>query len=150
MAMLKGINPLLVPELLQVLALMGHGDEIAVVDANFPSHSVSTTTVHRRVVSLPGTSMPEATSAILSVLPIDCEGGAAVRLMASAGPSLLAVHQDLQRVVDATSVHPCNLEQMERYAFYEACRRSYAVVQTGERRFFGNVLIRKGVVAPPE
>lgn len=148
--MLRGLDPLLVPELLQVLALMGHGDEIAVVDANFPSHSVAAGTVHGRVVSLAGTSMPEAAGAILSLLPIDYEADAAVRVMAAAGAGAPSVHQDLQKVVDAASERPCRLEQLERFAFYEACRHSYAVVQTGERRLFGNVLIRKGVVAPAD
>lgn len=148
--MLKGLDPLLVPELLQVLALMGHGDEIAVADANFPSHSVAAGTVHGRVVFLAGASMPEAAAAILSLLPIDYEGGGAVRVMAGAGSLVPTVHQDLQNVLDAASAHPCSLEQLERFAFYEACRRSYAIVQTGERRPFGNVLIRKGVVGPAE
>jgi len=150
LAVLKGVDPLLVPELLHVLALMGHGDEIAVVDANFPAHSVAAGTVHGRVVALAAASMPEAASAVLSLLPIDYEGGAAVRVMAGRGASVPPVHGELQKVVDAASERPCHVEQLERFAFYEACRHIYAVVQTGERRLFGNVLIRKGVVAPAE
>jgi len=69
--MLKNIDPLLTPELLYVLAAMGHGDELAVIDANFPADSVARRTCHGRVVSLAGASMPEAVSAILSVLPLD-------------------------------------------------------------------------------
>ena len=148
--MLRGVDPLLVPELLHVLALMGHGDGIAVVDANFPSHSVAASTVHGRVVNLAGTSMPEAAGAILSLLPLDHVGDGAVRVMAGGGAVVPAVHQDLQKVVDAAAARHCRLEPLERFAFYEACRRSYAVVQTGERRLFGNVLVRKGVVAPAE
>ena len=68
--MLKNIDPLLTPELLYVLAAMGHGDELAVIDANFPADSVARRTCHGRVVSLAGASMPEAVSAILSVLPL--------------------------------------------------------------------------------
>jgi L-fucose mutarotase len=146
--MLRGLDPLLVPELLHVLALMGHGDQIAVVDANFPSHSVAARTVHGRVVSLAGASMPEAAGAILSLLPLDHEGGGAVRVMAGGEAVVAAVHQDLQRILDGASSPPCRLEPLERFAFYEACAHSYAIVQTGERRLFGNALIRKGVVAP--
>ena len=81
--MLKTIDPLLTPELLFVLAAMGHGDEIAIVDANFPADSVAGSTCYGRVVSLPGASMPEVVDAILSVLPLDDYVAAPVRTMAA-------------------------------------------------------------------
>ena len=79
--MLKNIDPLLTAELLSVLAAMGHGDELAVTDANFPADSVARGTCHGRVVSLAGVSLPEAVGAILSVLPLDDFVDAPVRRM---------------------------------------------------------------------
>ena len=149
--MLKNIDPLLTPELLYVLAAMGHGDELAVIDANFPADSVARRTCHGRVVSLAGASMPEAVSAILSVLPLDEFVDKPVRRMAIdvTPDELPGVQQEVQTVVDAVSGRHWPMGVLERFAFYEAARGCYAVVLTGERRFYGNVLIKKGAI-PPE
>jgi L-fucose mutarotase len=149
--MLKHIDPLLTPELLFVLAAMGHGDEIAVVDANFPADSVARGTCHGRVVSLGAVSMPQAVKAILSVLPLDEFVDAPVRRMAGGSETdeLAEVQQEVQAVIDDASGRHWAMGALERFAFYEATRASYAVVLTGERRFFGNVLVKKGVI-PPE
>ena len=148
--MLKDIDPLLTPELLFVLAAMGHGDEIAVVDANFPADSVADGTCHGRVVSLAGISLPAAVDAILSVLPLDEFVEAPVRTMAdaSAPEELAEVQKEVQAIIDSDAGRHWPMGALERFAFYEAARGSYAVVLTGERRFCGNVLIKKGVVAP--
>jgi L-fucose mutarotase len=149
--MLKNIDPLLSPELLFVLAAMGHGDEIAVVDANFPADSVAHGTCHGQVVSLAGASMPEAVVAILSVLPLDEFVDAPVRRMAvgDATDELAEVQREVQAVIDREAGRHWPMGVLERFAFYEAARGSYAVVLTGERRYFGNVLIKKGAL-PPE
>ncbi len=146
--MLKNVNPLLSPELLFVLAAMGHGDEIAVVDANFPADSVAGSTRHGRVVSLPGTSMPQVVEAILSVLPLDESVETPVRTMAAAADGLAEVQKEVQVIMDADTGRHWTMGIVERFGFYEAARGSYAVVLTGERRLFGNVLIKKGVVLP--
>ncbi|MGA3215315.1 MAG: RbsD/FucU domain-containing protein [Acidimicrobiales bacterium] len=148
--MLKNIDPLLTPELLFVLAAMGHGDDIAVVDANFPADSVAHGTCHGRVVSLAGVSMPEAVGAILSVLPLDEFVDAPVRRMAVDGTTdkLAEVQQEVQGIIDAGAGRHWPMGALERFAFYEAARGSYAVILTGERRFFGNVLIKKGALPP--
>jgi len=146
--MLKTIDPLLTPELLFVLAAMGHGDEIAVVDANFPADSVAGSTCHGRVVSLAGASMPQVVDAILSVLPLDDYVAAPVRTMAATTEGLAEVQKEVQALIDADVGRHLPMGVMERTAFYEAARRSYAVVRTGERRLVGNVLIKKGVVLP--
>jgi L-fucose mutarotase len=149
--MLKHIDPLLTPDLLAVLAAMGHGDEIAVVDANFPADSVARGTYHGRAVSLAAASMPEAVAAILSVLPLDEFVDAPVRRMgAGSGADELAdVQQEVQAIIDDDSGRHWPMGVLDRFAFYEAARVSYAVVLTGERRYFGNVLIKKGVIPPP-
>jgi L-fucose mutarotase len=147
--MLKNIDPLLTPELLFVLAAMGHGDELAVVDANFPADSVAHSTCHGRVLSLVGASMPEAVAAILSVFPLDEFVDAPVRRMAVDSTDTLAeVQQEVQAVVDGTAGRHWPMGVLERFSFYEAARGSYAVVLTGEQRFYGNVLIKKGAIAP--
>jgi len=150
--MLTRLDPLLTPDLLHVLALMGHGDEVAVVDANFPADSVSRGTCHGRVVTLAGASMPQAVKATLSVLPLDEYVDAHVRVMAapSEDGALPPVQQEVQDIVDAAAGRHWPLGALERFAFYEAARKSYAVILTAERRLYGNVLIKKGVVPPSE
>jgi len=146
--MLKTIDPLLTPELLFVLAAIRHGDGIAVVDANFPADSVADSTCHGRVVSLPGASMPEVVDASLSVLPLDESVEASVRTMATTTDGLAEVQKEVQAIIDADAGRHRPMGVVERTAFYEAARDSYAVVLTGERRLVGNVLLKKGVVPP--
>ena len=149
--MLKNMDPLLTAELLSVLATMGHGDELAVTDANFPADSVARGTCHGRVIPVAGASLSEVVGAILSVLPLDEFVDAPVRRMAAdITPSELPeVQEEVQAVIDAVSGRHWPMGVLERFAFYEAARGCYAVVLTGERRFFGNVLIKKGAI-PPE
>jgi L-fucose mutarotase len=147
--MLKNIDPLLTPELLQVLAAMGHGDELAVVDANFPADSVARRTAHGRVVPLSGVSMPEAVRAILTLLPLDDFVGTPVRRMAVDGTDELPeVQREVQAVIDEAAGRPWPTGGMARFDFYEAARNSYAVVLTGEARFYANVLVKKGAIPP--
>jgi L-fucose mutarotase len=170
--MLKNIDPLLSPELLGVLAAMGHGDDLAVVDANFPADSVARRTCHGRVVTLAGASMPEAVAAIVSVLPLDEFVDAPVRAMAAPntaaggtaaggttgdGPAAGGtggeppeVQREVQAVIDQAAGRHWPIVALERFAFYEAARCSYAVVLTGERRYYGNVLIKKGALPPAQ
>ena len=103
--MLKNLDPLLSPELLYVLAAMGHGDEVAVVDANFPADSVARRTGYGRLVTVAGASMPEVVRAILSVLPLDEFVDQPVRRMAVDGApdELPAVQREVQAVVDTAA-----------------------------------------------
>ena len=149
--MLTNIDPLLTPELLHVLALMGHGDEIAVVDANFPADSVSRGTCHGRPLVLAGASATQVVTAILSVMPLDQYVDQPARTMeAPAGAEgAPPVQREVQDAVDAAVGRHSPLGGLERFAFYEAARNSYAVVLTSERRLYGNFILKKGVV-PPE
>jgi L-fucose mutarotase len=148
--MLKNLDPLLSPELLYVLAAMGHGDEVAIVDANFPADSVGRRTAYGRLVTIAGASVPEAVQAILSVLPLDDGVDHAVRRMVAdaASKELPDVQVEVQAVVDAAAGRPLPIGSLERFDFYEAARGAYAVVLTGERRYFANVLIKKGAIPP--
>lgn len=139
--MLKGLSPLLTPELLHVLASMGHGDEIVLADANFPA-----TTHARRLVPLYGIDAPAALDAVLSVLPLDDFVDHSVLTMqvvdnADAVPEVVqAFNAILLRHGAPTS------SSIERFAFYERAATAFAIVATGERRIYGNILLKKGVV----
>lgn len=148
--MLKNINPLLTGELLQVLATMGHGDEVAIVDANFPADSVARSTRHGRPVVLAGASTPDAVRAVLSVVPLDEHVEAPVRRMGTGAHNgeLPPVQGEVQAIVDEAAGRSWAMAEVERFAFYDAARDAYAVVLTAERRHFGNVLIKKGALPP--
>lgn len=141
--MLKGLHPLLQPELLAALAEMGHGDELAVVDANFPAASVA-----RRLLRLAGADLGEAVEAILSVLPLDTYvEEPLVRMEVVGDPEEMpAVQQEVLTLAQRLEGRPLVLGSLERHAFYERAGRAYAVVATGERRPYGNLVLVKGVL----
>ena len=141
--MLLGLDPVLSPDLLHALAAMGHGDRIALVDANYPG------TRGRRVIYLPGLGTPCVLEAVLSVLPIDTfvpDPCATMQVVGdpSAVPPVVA---EMNAALARRGARPAVI--VERQAFYTAAESAYAVVQTGERRFYGNILLTKGVI-PPE
>lgn len=141
--MLKGLSPLLTPDLLHALASMGHGDEIAIVDANFPAASLA-----RRLVALPGAGAHEALAAILELLPLDTFDPPPVLTMevvgnADAIPEPVA---DFAAVLADAGHAEVEIGHLERQAFYARAREAYVVVRTGELRPYGNVLLVKGTV----
>jgi L-fucose mutarotase len=148
--MLKNVDPLLTPELLAVLAEMGHGDDLVLCDANFPAESVARTTVHGRPIRLAGVDAPAAARAILSVLPLDDFVDAPMSRMEVTGEpqTVPPVQRELQAVVDAETGTQVTMQPVERFAFYAASKQAYVVVATGERRFWGCFLLKKGVVPP--
>jgi L-fucose mutarotase len=142
--MLKGLDPVLGPDLLWVLAAMGHGDDLAVVDANHPAERIAAATTTGRLVRLPGLTMARVVGAILSVLPIDDFEPAPLRRMRVVDdPSQVPpVQAEVMALVGAGDV-----PGLDRFAFYEAASRSFAVVQVGDPRPYGCFLIRKGIIA---
>jgi L-fucose mutarotase len=141
--MLRGIHPLLSPDLLHALASMGHGDRIAVVDANFPASSHA-----KRLIALPGTTAPAALEAILSVLPVDDFEPDPVAVMQVVGDAAMVpetVREFAAILARQGLALPTNLE---RHEFYQAATGAFVVVQTGERRLYGNILVTKGIVPP--
>ena len=145
--MLQNIDPLITPELLYVLAAMGHGDEVAIVDANFPAYRVAKTTCHGRPVPLPGATAPAALRAALSLLPLDDFVEFPVRAMAPDNPAERpAVQAELQAEVDAAARRHWPMGAIERFSFYDLASRSFVVVHSGEGRHWGNVLVAKGVL----
>src|SRR5215469_1511744 len=134
--MLRGIHPLLSPDLLHALAAMGHGDRIALVDANFPALSHA-----KRLIELPGIATPAVLEAVLSVLPIDDFEPDPVSVMQVVGDGGMIPEavQDFAIVLARYGLGPP--ARLERHAFYKATAQAFAVVQTGERRFYGNILL---------
>jgi L-fucose mutarotase len=143
--MLKGLHPLLGPDLLHALAAMGHGDEIGVVDANFPAAGVG-----RRVIRLDGVSAPAVLEALLTLLPLDQFVEHALTTMAVVGSPLAEpeVVAEFGALASRAEGREVARQALPREQFYERARQAFALVQCGERRLYGNVLLRKGVVAP--
>lgn len=143
--MLRGIDPLLTPDLLKILCEMGHGDEIAIVDANYPA-----ATYARRLVRLPGTNATEALRAILTLLPLDTYVDCAAHCMAVVGdpdrtePIML----EFQTLINETPGPEAKLGRIERFAFYDRVKAAFAVVSTSERRLYGNIIVTKGIIPP--
>ena len=141
--MLKNIDPLLSPELLMVLRSMGHGDDIAIVDGNFPAAAVA-----RRLVRLDGLTATEVTNAILSVMPLDdFVPEAAWRMEVVGGPQAeQPIFGEFRAIIARHEGSNFRLASLERFAFYEQAKTAYAVVSTGEKRLYGNIILKKGVV----
>jgi L-fucose mutarotase len=143
--MLIGIDPLLGPELLCHLRAMGHGDYLVIADANFPAGSA------KRLVRSEGVTTPQMLSAVLSVLPLDTFTDSAVCVMEVVGkPGAFApITDEFRQIVAARSGQKfSNIVGLERFAFYERAHRAYAVVSTGERRLYGNIILQKGIIEP--
>jgi L-fucose mutarotase len=143
--MLKGLNPLLSPDLLYALRAMGHGDELTIVDANYPASSSGPDTVR-----LDAVSATAALDAILSVLPLDdfvpeaCWGMSPVEKGAKEPP----IFAEFRDVIAKREGEKFNLAVLERFKFYERAKESFAIVATGERRLYGNIIIKKGIIRP--
>jgi L-fucose mutarotase len=144
--MLKGIDPLLGPELLAMLRAMGHGDEIVIADANFPAAANA-----RRLVRLDGMSSPRAARAILSVLPLDdFEPHAAFRMEMTGSPDEVPpVCRELEAALSAVG-YDRGVAGLERHAFYARAREAFGIVATGEPRFWGNLILKMGAIAPQD
>jgi len=144
--MLKGIDPLLTPELLKLLAEMGHDDALVLADANFTAMSLG---AGKPVLRLPGASMERAVRAVSSVLPLAADVAHPVAFMQVSGtepPSLSALQREVLAVLNPLLLPDQQAEPVERYAFYDRVRQAYAIVVTGEMQPFGNFILRKGVI----
>lgn len=144
--MLKGINPLLTPELLKLLMEMGHDDALVLADANFTAMSIA---AGKPVLRLPGTRMAQAVQAVSSVLPLATDVAHPVAYMQvsdTEAPYRSEVQREVMAILTPELLPHQNAEAIERFAFYERARAAYAVVLTGERQPFGNFILRKGVI----
>lgn len=140
--MLKGISPILSPELLKILMEMGHGDEICIGDGNFPAASMA-----QRLVRLDGHGVNEILDAILQLMPLDTYVEAPVALMETmpCDNFIPEIWADYKATVQKHEGDK-KIENVERFAFYERAKKCYAVVATGETAIYANVILKKGVV----
>lgn len=144
--MLKGLDPLLGPEVLFALAAMGHGDQIAIVDANFPGAAIAKVSVHGSLLRMDCTAT-RALQAVLSVMPVDdFESGAALTMQVVG--DVAAIPQVQAEAAPMLLAEGATLTRIERFAFYQAARAVFAVIQTTEERFYGNFILCKGVIRP--
>jgi L-fucose mutarotase len=143
--MLKGIDPLLSADLLHVLRSMGHGDDLVIVDANFPAASMG-----RRVVRDDGVSATRMLEAVLSVMPLDefVDQPCARMEVVDDPDAVPEICREFQKIIDGAEHRRYQLAKIERFAFYERARQAFALVQTGETRLYGNVLLKMGVIRP--
>ncbi len=147
--MLKGIDPILNAEVLGVLRAMGHGDDLIIADMNFPGTSTARQTSHGRLLRIDADAA-RVVRAVLSLYPLDgFVSDAAARMELKDAPHEIApVQAEVQTEIDAAEGRPWPMIGIERFAFYERARHAYAVIQTGERRFYGCFALRKGVIPP--
>ena len=146
--MLYGIPAGLPAKLLSVLASMGHGDEIALVDANYPAASHARETVTGELIELCGRNLTEATRDILSLMPLDSFDETPALVMGSPGEHVPSVHAEITELLGELRGGPWPLTPLERFPFYERARKTYAMVRTLERRPYGNLVLKKGVLTP--
>lgn len=142
--MLKGIPKLLSPALLKILAEMGHGDEIVIADANFPSENFG-----KRVIRADGISGTAMLDAVLALIPLDTYSDENCLLMeltesdqGKIDPTIWKEYEDIAEKHDKN----VRMGRMERYAFYERAKNAYAVIATGETAIYANVILKKGVI----
>lgn len=146
--MLKGISPLLSPELLKVLCEMGHGDELVIADGNFPCESMGKNAV---VIRADGHGVPELLDAILRLIPLDAYVEKPVALMevvpgdTCPTPEIWDVYK---KILNQYEPNNCDIDMTERFAFYERAKKAYLIIATGEMAIYANILLKKGVVKP--
>jgi L-fucose mutarotase len=144
--MLKGIDPLLTPDLLKIMMEMGHDDALVLADANFTAMSIA---AGKPVIRLPGSSMLQVVRAITHLLPLATDVAQPVGFMAVSGAAAdyrSAMQREVVEELAPLLLAEQSVEPIERFAFYERARAAYAIVLTGERQPFGNFILRKGVI----
>jgi L-fucose mutarotase len=141
--MLKGIPSILSPELLYLIAQMGHGDELVLADGNFPAVSLA-----KRVVRADGHGVLPILEAVLQLFPLDefVEQPAAVMRRVDAPDEAAPIWNEFQKLLDTAQDKRVSIERVERFAFYERAKQAFGVVATSETALYGNLIIKKGVI----
>jgi L-fucose mutarotase len=144
--MLKGIPPILSPELLKVLCEMGHSDRLVIADGNFPAETMGKDAI---VIRCDGHGVPELLDAILQVFPLDTYVDKSVNLMeVMAGDNVETPIWDTYKEIVAKHDQrgAGTVGEIERFAFYDNAKTAYAIIATGEQALYANVMVQKGVV----
>jgi len=142
--MLKGISPCISPDLLKVLAEMGHGDELVLADAHFPGHAMNA-----QVVRADGVDIATLLEGILPLFELDSYAAPLVMMAAVDGDQLdPAVENRYLKAIRRHAPKAKSPERIDRFEFYDRARKAYAVVMTGETAKYGNIMLKKGVTPP--
>ena len=150
--MLKGIDQRLSAEIVHVLMLMGHGDDLVICDVNHPAATIAAETTYGRLIDMAGCDLPMAARAILSLMPLDTFVPAPVSRMQVVGnpDGVVPIFARMQAVVDQAEGRAVQVQALERFAFYEAAKRSFAIIRTADSGPYGCFILKKGVVNLPE
>lgn len=142
--MLKGISPILPPELLKIMMEMGHGDTLVIGDGNFPAAACA-----KRLVRCDGHSVVPVLDAVLKLFPLDTTDSKPVRVMQVQDENAPqpAIWAEFRRVISDFEPEKTELTEIERFAFYEEAKKAYAIVATGETAIYANIILKKGVIA---
>ena len=148
--MLKKLDPLLNADVLYALRAMGHGDELVICDTNFPADSVARETVLGDLLRIDNVTAARAVRAVLSVMPLDTfVDDAALRMEIVGSPKEIPpVQAEVQKEIDRAEGRAWPLGSIERMAFYERAKKAYCVIASGETRFYGCFIFKKGVIPP--
>jgi L-fucose mutarotase len=147
---LKSLDPLLNADVLYALRAMGHGDDLIICDTNFPADSVARQTVLGKLLRIDGVSSARAARAILSVMPLDSfvEKPAGRMEVVGKPTEVLPVMTEVQVEIDKAEGRSWPMGSIERFAFYDLAKKAYCVIATGETRFYGCFVFKKGVIPP--
>lgn len=150
--MLKGIDQRLSAEIVHVLMLMGHGDTLVLCDVNHPAATIARETTHDRLIDMAGCDIPTGAAAILSLMPLDTFVPAPVQRMQVVGKpdGVVPIFARMQAVVDKAEGRAVTIEALERFAFYAAAKRAFAIIRTADSGPYGCFILKKGVVDLPE
>jgi L-fucose mutarotase len=148
--MLKSIDPILNADVLYALRAMGHGDDLVICDTNFPADSVARQTALGRLLRIDGVTAGRAARGILSLLPLDSFVDKPASRMEVVGQpdEVPMVQKEVQAEIDAAEGRAWPMGSIDRFAFYDLAKKAYCVIQTGERRFYGCFIFKKGVIPP--
>ncbi|MCP4177286.1 MAG: L-fucose mutarotase [bacterium] len=139
--MLKGISPLISPELLKILAEMGHGDELILADAHFPGN-----TVNDKVIRADGLKVSKLLEGIMPLFELDSYDDPIIMMAPVEGDDLdLTVEKSYMKAIKISTPNAPNVKRIGRFDFYDRAKNAFAVVMTGELAKYGNILIKKGV-----
>jgi L-fucose mutarotase len=150
--MLKGIEQRLSAEIVHVLMLMGHGDDLVICDVNHPAATIAAETTYGTLIDMAGCDIPTGAAAILSLMPLDTFVPAPVARMQVVGnpDGIVPIFARMQAVVDRAEGRAVTIEPLERFAFYEAAKKSFAIIRTADSGPYGCFILKKGVVDLPE
>ena len=148
--MLRNFDNRLTADVIHCLRAMGHGDDLVICDTNFPADSVARQTVTGKLLRMDNLTAAETAEAILSVMPLDSfvDQPAARMEIVGKPDGIPPVQQEVQAAIDKAEGKSWPMASIERFAFYEKARKCYAVIVTGETRFYGCFILKKGVIPP--